>query len=76
MKKIKLLFNIGILLVLTSFISAHTGDDDFGHHMIGGVIGTGMWGMWIFGWIFGILVIVALTLLIVWLIKQIQKNEK
>jgi len=76
MRKIKLLFSIGILLVLTSFISAHTGEDDFGHHMMGGVIGTGMWGMGIFGWIFGILVIVALVLLIIWLIKQIQKNGK
>lgn len=40
-----------------------------------------MWGMggaWgylamIFGWLFSLLVLVALVLLIIWLIKQIQK---
>lgn len=34
----------------------------------------GMWGWNIFGWLFGILVIVAFVLLIIWLIKQIQKK--
>ena len=31
------------------------------------------WTAMIFGWIFGILVLVALILFIMWLIKQIQK---
>ncbi len=74
MKKTKLL-NILSILVLISFVSAHTGDDNYGHHMMGNVIGmNGMWGMGIFGWIFAILILVALVLLIVWLVKQIQKK--
>jgi len=32
------------------------------------------WGVGIFGWLISILVIVALTLLIIWLIKQINKK--
>jgi uncharacterized membrane protein len=44
-----------------------------------GSFGTGMTGMmgsgfWFFGWIFMILVTVALVLLIMWLIKQLQKR--
>ena len=42
----------------------------------GNVIGTGMWGMGIFGWIFMTLVTVALVLLIIWLIKEIQKPRR
>lgn len=78
MKTEKLLLSLlGIGLVLTSLVSAHTGDNDSAHHnmmsgMIGGTYGYGF--MWIFGWIFMIAVLVALILLIVWLIKQIQKK--
>ena len=64
---------IGMLIVLTSFVSAHTGDDNSNHHgMMGGVYGYGF--MWFFGWFFMILILVALVLFIVWLIKQIQKK--
>ena len=42
--------------------------------MMGNFFGYGMFGMGFFGWIFMLLVIVALILLIVWLIKQIQKR--
>ncbi len=78
MKKIALMFFVLTLLIsLTGLTSAHTGDDDFGHHMMGNVVyGTGMWGMGIFGWLFMILVIVVLVLLIILLIKQIQKPKK
>ena len=31
-------------------------------------------GMMFFGWLYGILILVALVLLIVWLFKQIQKK--
>ena len=40
--------------------------------MMSGYYGVG-WGL--FGWLFSILVIVALVLLIIWLIKQIQKSK-
>jgi len=70
----KIFFGL-VLMFLVSFVSAHVDDDDFGHHMMGNVVyGTGMWGMGIFGWLFMILIIIALVLLIIWLIKQIQKK--
>ena len=71
--KNKILLSVLLVSLLSlSFVVAHTGEDDFGHHsMMGGMYGgTGMF----FGWIFGILVLLALILLIVWLIKQIQKK--
>ena len=70
MKKISLI--LPILLSLVTTVLAHTGENEFAHHsMMGGVYGYG--GMF-FGWVFGILVLVALVLLIFWLIKQIQKK--
>ncbi|MEK7142808.1 MAG: hypothetical protein AAB785_01230 [Patescibacteria group bacterium] len=70
---------------LINIVSAHANDQDWSSMMqnYGGHMGMmnymfsmgGAWG-WtamIFGWIFGILVLLALILLIVWLIKQIQK---
>lgn len=33
-------------------------------------------GMMFFGWIFGVLILVALILFIMWLIKQLQPNKK
>ena len=41
-------------------------------YSIGNLLNMGTWG--IFSWIFGILIIVALGLLIIWLNKQIQKK--
>ncbi|HEA46548.1 MAG TPA: hypothetical protein ENH99_02085 [Candidatus Pacearchaeota archaeon] len=74
MKKISLiLFVLTIFISLTSFISAHVGDDNFAHHSM---MGYGFGFMWLFGWIFMILVVVALVLLIVWLIKQIQRPQR
>jgi predicted lipid-binding transport protein (Tim44 family) len=65
------------LLSLVQLTLAHTGEDDYAHHsgMMGGMM-TGMYGYsgMFFGWTFSILVLVALVLLIVWLIKQIQKK--
>lgn len=80
MKKIMLIsFALILLISLTGFISAHTGDDDSTHHgMMGGMM-SGAYGygfMWLFSWLFMILVVVALILLIIWLIKQIQKPRR
>jgi uncharacterized membrane protein len=38
---------------------------------------NGSYGYWAmaFGWIFGLLSLVVLVLLIIWLMKQIQKNK-
>lgn len=79
MKKINItLIALLVLVSFTSFISAHTGDDLGSHHsgmdgMMSGAYGFGF--MWIFGLIFMIAVFVVVVLLIVWLIKQIQKTD-
>jgi hypothetical protein len=70
------------LFSLLNLVAAHTGEDEGLHHegcgMAGGMMGgmTGAYGIsgMFFGWLIGILFIVALVLLIVWLVKQIQKK--
>ena len=57
-------------LFFVGLASADVGDCYMGGMMMGSYGYSGMF----FGWIFGILVLVALMLLIVWLIKQIQKK--
>ena len=69
-KKLMGIFVLGIFS-LVSLVSSHTGDDEIGHHSMMGSYGTS--GM-LFGWLFMLLVIVALVLLVIWLIKQIQKK--
>lgn len=67
-----------VFLVLISFVSAHVGNDDYEHHMMGGMYsmmsGSYGMGMGFFGWLIGILIIMVLVLLIVWLVRQIQKK--
>ena len=75
--KQKLVGILGVVLTLTSFVSAHAGEDESAHHGMMGSMMSGAYGfgfIWIFGWAFMIAVLVALVLLIVWLIKQIQKK--
>ncbi len=63
-----------MLIALLGFVSAHTGEE-LGHHsMMDGMMGSYGTGWWIFGWLFMVAVFVAIILLIVWLIKQIQKK--
>ena len=40
----------------------------------GMMYGYGFSGMWIFGWLFMVLIFVALVLFIFWMIKQLQKK--
>lgn len=84
MKKIRGNFMLSFFLFLIAFaqpIMAHAGDDYYGHHsMMGGYWGNmmsfgSMNGMWFFAWIFGLLIIVALVLLIVLMIKKIQREK-
>ena len=72
MKKIKLIFGLLTLIVLAPvMVSADViGYDHMGSMMYGSY---GYGGMF-FGWITGLLFIAVLVLLIVWLIKQIQKK--
>jgi len=63
------------LLALANPIMAHSGDDTYGHHsMMGGYWG-GINGMWVFGWIFMLLIIIALVVFIVWMVKKIQQEK-
>jgi len=74
MNKLKVTEIVATLLGLMGFVSA---DADDRYHMMSGMYGMmsgsyGYSGMF-FSWLTGLLVVVALVLLIVWLIKQIQK---
>ncbi|PJE81101.1 hypothetical protein COU58_04280 [Candidatus Pacearchaeota archaeon CG10_big_fil_rev_8_21_14_0_10_32_42] len=67
----KNIFTALVLLINSiSFLSADLLDRGCGYGMMSGY----GWGMGIFGWLFGLLVLIALILLIFWLIKQIQKK--
>ena len=73
MKKISLTL---LFISLIGFSSAHSDGEYYGmmdgmYRMMSGNYG---YGLGIFSWLTGLLVIVALVLLIVWLIKQIQKK--
>lgn len=73
------MFSVMFVLNIASPVLAHAGEDDYGHHgMMGDCCENIMsgFGMGFFGWIFMILVIVALVLFIVWLIKQMQKPKR
>lgn len=49
-----------------------------GYGWAGGMMGTsnyGFGGMWMFGWLFMILITIALVLFIIWITKQLQNNS-
>ena len=58
---------------MLSFVSLVIADGD--HGMGGMMSGSYGSGMMFFGWIFGLLVLAVLVLLVVWLVKQIQKSD-
>ena len=65
---------IVIVVILAVFLFSGFGMMGFPYGMMGMMSGTYSWGMGIFGWLFSSLILIALVLLIVWLIKQIQKK--
>jgi Na+/H+-dicarboxylate symporter len=79
-KKEKLIFWIlGIIIALFllggfGVIGYGTMGYGFGG-MMGMMYGSYGSGMMLFGWLYGILIITALTLLIIWLFKQINKGR-
>ncbi len=78
-KQIAYLVMVSLVFVsLASPVLAHAGEDDYDHHgmMNGFYSGMGWLGMGFFGWIFMILIVVALVLFIVWLIKRIQEPKR
>ena len=63
-----------IVAVAVSFLLF--GEFGFGSYggMMGMMYGNYGNGMMFFGWLYGVLILVALVLFIVWLVKQIQKK--
>ncbi len=59
---------VAVLVLFGTF-----GFSGIGYGMRGMMYGNYGYGMMFFGWIFSILILVALVLFITWLIKQIQK---
>jgi len=68
---------IGIIIVIAVFLVlgmfGFGGMMGSGYGMMGGF---GLGSMWIFGFLFMALILVALVLFILWLIKQLQDNNK
>ena len=64
---------IGIFLAVALFSGLWSGF--FGYSgMMGMMYGAYGFPMMIFGWIFGILIVVTMALLIIWLAKKVQKE--
>jgi len=82
MKKINLMllgiFATVLTLFSLGFALADSCFDGGGNYSgYGGMMGwawPGMWAMWLFGLVFSIAVLIALVLLIIWLIKHINKK--
>ena len=60
---------LGLLLLGSFGFGGMMSSSNLGYGMM-----SGFGGMWIFGWLFMILIVVALILFIVWLAKEIQKK--
>jgi len=74
MKKLNIFLIASLALVsLINLVSADIGDCPMSG-MYGMMSGSYGLGMGVFGWLTGILILVVLVLLVVWLIKQIQKK--
>jgi len=73
MKSEKLIWTI-VLVVLGVFLLNSLFSFGRGYGM-GGMMG-GYGGMMAFGWVFGLLILIALILLIIWLWKQIEKSDR
>jgi len=69
---------IGIIIAVVVFLIL--GMSGFGGMMGGygmmGNLGYGFGGMWIFGFLFMTIILVALVLFILWLVKQLQEDKK
>ena len=73
--------NLIIGIVITVAVFLFLGMFGFGGMMGGGYGMMGNWnygfgGMWIFGFLFMTLILVALVLFILWLVKQLQNDNK
>ncbi|MEK6829985.1 MAG: hypothetical protein AABY15_07755 [Nanoarchaeota archaeon] len=64
---------IGIIVLVVLLFGGFGGMMGFGNSGYG-MMGYNYGGMWLFGGLFMILVVVALVLLIAWLVKELQKK--
>lgn len=62
------------LFLISIFTAPIMGYTRYSYGMAG-MMGYGFGSMWLFGWLFMVLIIVALVLLIMWLIKQLQNSS-
>lgn len=70
----KLFFGLFVILMSIGIVSADIGD--YNQCGMGGMMyGTYGIGMALLGWLFMILIVIALIVFIIWMIKQIQKNS-
>jgi hypothetical protein len=76
MEKIKLMLGMFFSAILAlALVSAHMGDYDNYYSGMGSMMyGSYGYGGMIFAWLTGVLFIAVLVLLIIWLIKQIEKR--
>ncbi len=63
-----------VIAVAALLLAGSLGFSGMGYGMMGMMYGNYGTGMMFFGWIFGVLILVALILFIMWLAKQIQKG--
>ena len=72
--------NLLIWIIITVAVFLLLGMFGFGGMMGGygmmGNFGYGFGGMWIFGFLFMTIILVALVLFILWLVKQLQEDKK
>ena len=79
MKNEKLIMSISIvLLILITFngFSSFGMMNGWNGGMMNMMYNYGFGGMWLFGWLFMVLIIVALVLFILWLIRQLQTKDR
>ena len=78
MKKMKKIENEALIFVIVSLIVLSFALNGLGYGgysgMRGMMYGNYGSGMMFFGWLYGILILIALILLIAWLVQQIKKK--
>ena len=71
-----------VLIALLVFLALGGGFGMMGFSNYGGMYGmmNGFYGgfgfMWLFGWLIMVLVLITLVLFIIWLIKQVARDER
>lgn len=64
-----------LAVFVISLLSGMMSYNSYGIGMMGNFFG-GFGFMWLFGWLFMILILVALVLFIIWMVKQLQPPQQ